>query len=460
METQRPFRVLIVGGGLVGLTAAHVFSRAGIDFRVLEKHESVLCPHGTTLALWPQTLRIFDQMGLLRALQPLLQPVEDTITLSSKDSHIMMKDGTMPLIKKNHGHGITCTARSDMVKFLYESLPMTAKSLVLTKMHVVDIETLADGVKVVCADGSQFEGSIVVGADGVHSSTRLVMRALKADEKPEDLPEPQKYPYISTYRALYGHIPVLPGLASNTRYDGAHNGLSTQITTGTDIAWYSVYEKIKHPESKVTKYTETDKASIMSKWGHLYMAPGWKVRDVNAHRIGETVLINLEEGLIDDWFFERIILVGDAVRKLEPHAGLGYNCGVTDLVVLVNGLRRLLRNCSNPCVGALEHLFQTYERKRLGETKKMAEFSMKTVRLLAWLTWRDKITAKYLMTNFPLSKITFNTTIGSLISKTPVLEWLEEGALPKSLVAWKHHPSIQRGQEFGDEKEARSLPHR
>ncbi|KAI1168653.1 hypothetical protein F5B18DRAFT_595990 [Nemania serpens] len=53
------FRAIIVSSGLVGLTAAHVFSKAGIDFIILEKHDTPLSMKGPTLGIWPQTLRIF-----------------------------------------------------------------------------------------------------------------------------------------------------------------------------------------------------------------------------------------------------------------------------------------------------------------------------------------------------------------------------------------------------------------
>jgi 2-polyprenyl-6-methoxyphenol hydroxylase-like FAD-dependent oxidoreductase len=100
MGPPKPFRVVVVGGGLVGLTAAHILSRAGIDFVILEKHNTVLSSQGTTLAFWPHTLRIFDQLGLLEALQSQLDGVKETIALSTEDAHIRMKDETADLVEK------------------------------------------------------------------------------------------------------------------------------------------------------------------------------------------------------------------------------------------------------------------------------------------------------------------------------------------------------------------------
>lgn len=99
-KSRKRFRVIVVGGGLVGLTAAHILTQAGIDFIVLEKHKSVLTSRGTQLALWPQTFRTFDQLGLLEAVQPILDWCKRTVVLSAKDARVRMEDATLELIEK------------------------------------------------------------------------------------------------------------------------------------------------------------------------------------------------------------------------------------------------------------------------------------------------------------------------------------------------------------------------
>ena len=94
MVNRNGFRAVIVGGGVVGLTAAHIFSQAGIDFVILEKHRGAVPAHGTTLALWPQTVRIFDQLGLLEAAQSVLDFVSAEAVLSADDSRVWHR-GTM-----------------------------------------------------------------------------------------------------------------------------------------------------------------------------------------------------------------------------------------------------------------------------------------------------------------------------------------------------------------------------
>ncbi|KAK8066710.1 hypothetical protein PG997_013457 [Apiospora hydei] len=445
-KAAKPFRAIVVGGGLVGLTAAHILTAAGIDFIVLEKHTSIFTSRGTQLAIWPQTFRTFDQLGLLEAVQPILDWCKRTIVLSAENGRFRGEDATLELMEKQYlrlGYAVKFTQRHQMIKFLFDSLPETVKARILLGKAVEKITTSEDGVTVVCEDGTSHEGSIVIGADGVHSKVRLLTRASRLSVEPEELPQVQKTPFTTTYRLYFADLPVLPGLTPNTKYDATHDGMCAQIVYGTDSGALGIYEKLEEPTCTPKRYyTDADKEEMLKRWGDLYIAPGRTVSDVDSFRLGEAGVINLEEGLIDDWYLKRTVLVGDAVRKLEPHAGLGYNCGVTDLVVLVNKLRRLLLEDKRPSRQSLEDLFRSYQADRAKDTQALSDTSMKAVRMLAWPDWRYRVIAKYIIPYLPVPRMMVKRVIGPLVVASPVLEWLKEGALPAAKVPWKHHPII------------------
>lgn len=79
---QNNFKVIVVGGGPVGLTAAHILSRAGIEYIVLEQRASIQIDVGASLALWPQGLRVLSQLGLLEHLQELGEEMGRTTTVT------------------------------------------------------------------------------------------------------------------------------------------------------------------------------------------------------------------------------------------------------------------------------------------------------------------------------------------------------------------------------------------
>lgn len=65
------FKVIVIGGGPTGLTAAHALSKAGIDFVVLERRPQIFEDVGASLVLFPHNMRVLAQFGLLENLQKL-----------------------------------------------------------------------------------------------------------------------------------------------------------------------------------------------------------------------------------------------------------------------------------------------------------------------------------------------------------------------------------------------------
>jgi len=62
---NNPLKVIVVGGGPVGLTAAHALHLANIDFVVLERNDDVAVDVGASLVLGAQSMRVLQQLGLL-----------------------------------------------------------------------------------------------------------------------------------------------------------------------------------------------------------------------------------------------------------------------------------------------------------------------------------------------------------------------------------------------------------
>lgn len=439
--TEKPFRVIIVGGGLVSLTAAHIFSKTDIDFVILEQHENLLPEIGSLLNLWPPTFRILDQLGLLDAVQPVLNDIKLGVTLSADDGTILSQIDPNTIIQKNHGYGVRVTHRPLFIEALYRNLPDSAKARINLRKRVINVKVSDDGVSVECEDGTIEDGSIVIGADGVHSRVRQCMQAMAEGKPPPDKSRPQKSPYVTTYRMLFGNIPIPPGLDSNVNRECAAERVSTQLLTGDSQAWFGVYEALDKPTSERIRYTEKDKQKVLEKWGHLYMAPGWTVRDVYALHVGEAGMVNLEEGKVDKWFWKRIVLVSDAVRKLEPHAGLGYNSGLADVVVLVNKLRRLLQTDPSPTTEALEAVFADYQKERMKDEPVIQSMSRRRARITGWLSPMNRIMAKYIAPWTNMAYWSLLYIFAPVVSRVPVLEWLEEKSLKETpMVPYVYHP--------------------
>lgn len=97
------FRVIVAGGGLVGLTTAHILSKAGIDFVVLEQYDNVTPYLGSLLSIVPGTLRVLDQLGLLGPLRPLSDDVENLHFFAADTaSTVREESGLFTLMKEEY----------------------------------------------------------------------------------------------------------------------------------------------------------------------------------------------------------------------------------------------------------------------------------------------------------------------------------------------------------------------
>jgi FAD dependent monooxygenase len=79
MYSKPPFRVLIIGGSVSGLTLANALDKAKIDFLVLEKRPEIVFGAGAALGLLPNGLRILDQLNVYSELLIAGTPIHTTI---------------------------------------------------------------------------------------------------------------------------------------------------------------------------------------------------------------------------------------------------------------------------------------------------------------------------------------------------------------------------------------------
>ena len=228
---------------------------------------------------------------------------------------------------------------------------------------MVDIKTKPDGVTVTCADGSVLEGSIVIGADGVHSKTRQLMRTLALQTEPTRSWDPEQ-PYTATYQLLYGSFPS-PS-ASGFGNDTQSNDKAIMYFSSPDRGWFFLYKKLPKPTQERTNYTDKDVESVAQEFFEFPLTRAVKVKDVWPRMLGAG-LTNLEEGIVRHWSLGRIVLVGDACHKMTTHLGLVFNNGVQDVVVLCNRLRRAVDAAPDrsPSAGALTETFENYQQVRM-----------------------------------------------------------------------------------------------
>ncbi|KAH8665554.1 hypothetical protein BGZ61DRAFT_366106 [Ilyonectria robusta] len=429
------FKAIIIGGGPAGLTAAHALYLAGIDFLILEGRESVVVDQGASLVLGPQSLRVMHQFGLLDKLRAIGGEIGHckAFTLDGREFKIHTLLKTM---RQNHGSAPIAFHRAQLIQTLYDGLPSDAREKYLTGKKVEDISFDKQSAKVTCADGSTYEGSIVIGADGVHSKTRRLMRKLALESNPQAEWDAET-PYTCAYRCMWCSFPRPSD--SGEAFETQHKDQSVMYLTGHERGWIFLYEKLPEPTTERTSYTDVDVDAFAARFADFPVTDTLKVKDVFAKKL-TAGMANLEEGVLQHWSMGRIALVGDACHKFTPNAGLGFQNGIQDVVALINSVRTTVLETpgGDPSVKALTEVFQKYQTDRVLALKPDVTRSAQTTRMHAWSNSYYFVAARYILALPLVEYLLLKYVAARQIKQGLVLDYVPCEEPLKGDVEWVH----------------------
>lgn len=89
-----PFKVLIIGGGIAGLSLAIMLEAYGFDYEILEKHNTVAPRLGAGVGITPNGARILDQIGVWNSLCEVGSPI-DSGSAISPEGRIVLSNAFM-----------------------------------------------------------------------------------------------------------------------------------------------------------------------------------------------------------------------------------------------------------------------------------------------------------------------------------------------------------------------------
>ncbi|KAJ5008475.1 FAD-dependent monooxygenase sdnN [Colletotrichum sp. SAR 10_66] len=418
---SEPFKAIIIGGGPSGITAAHAFYHAGIDFVVLERRTNIVEDLGASLVLGPTSMRVFHQLGILDKLMEIGMLLDDNKGFTT-DGFNFKQSSAFDLLKEHHGTTPLAFHRAHLIQALYDTLPEDAKTRYHIGKKLAKITTTDTGVIVNCEDGSSYAGSVVIGADGVHSATRRQMRCLALEEDPAREWDPEK-PYETNYRCMWASFPR--PTAAGQSYETQGVDQSVMYITGKERGWIFCYEKLPEPTKERISFTEKELEEYGARFAEWPITDTLKVKDVFKERYNAGGA-GLEEGICKHWSFNgRIVLVGDAAHKFTPNAGLGFNNGVQDVVAVCNGLRKLIAESNGtPGFDALESLFEEYKTDRMEGLEKDLGQSARLTRLHAWATTKDWFMARYILSWGFMQRILLAYIVSPAIQKAKVFDFI------------------------------------
>jgi len=153
-------RVVVAGGSLGGLTAAHALADAGCDVVVLERSPAPLTGRGAGIVLHPSTVRWWREHDV--------RPLPEW---SAAMTRLRYVDAAGAVV-----HEQECRYRVSSFDAIYRDLSARLDGdRYRLGAEVTGFEVDDDGVTVALADGTTERGDLMVGADGIQSRARRVL---------------------------------------------------------------------------------------------------------------------------------------------------------------------------------------------------------------------------------------------------------------------------------------------
>ena len=335
-------RVLIAGGGPVGLLCAWLLGRRGLPVRLFDDNDEPQAdPRAATTH--PATLELLSEDGLAEdmARVGLVAPIfqfwdrPSGQKVAEFDHAILKEDTRYPFV-------VQCE-QFKTAKLLLERLKQYPNVEVMFGHAVTDVRQTGDAVSAAVhgRDGSTtHSGAYLIGADGGRSTVR------KACGIPfEGFTWPERFIVLTTpydFEKNRGYCP-----RSYFADPGAWCNCFEVSADGPPGLWRTVYP---------TEVNETDEqvlsdAGVQARMQKFFPSPDpYEVVHRNLYTTHQRVAQSFRKG--------RVLLAGDAAHVNNPIGGMGLNGGIQDGANLSDKLARILLG------GESERLLDLYDLQR------------------------------------------------------------------------------------------------
>ncbi|ENW89713.1 MULTISPECIES: 2-octaprenyl-6-methoxyphenyl hydroxylase [Acinetobacter] len=359
--------VIIVGGGMVGLSLALMLAKSNIAVKLLEAiqypnyDDANLAPYHSSFdarnsALSRRSVQIYQELGLWDALQEHAVPILEV--------HITEQ-------------GSFGKARLQAEQEKVESFGQVIENawlgrVLLTQVRAEPLIELIDGVKVTSLNqdadlayleaqrGSEvlkLQSKLVIAADGRDSFCRKAL-GIGVDEHDYDqvaivttvqTSKPHNHVGFERFSPL-GPLALLPLPGEYRR------SVVWPVKKGTEHEW--VGEDNDQHFLNALQQTYGDRAGKFQKTGRRFSFP-------------------LSQVLAEKQAVGRVVLMGNAAHTIHPVAGQGFNLCMRDAYVLVRYLKEQLAQQADLGDAAM---LQDYEKSRLTDQQRVIKFCDSVVR--------------------------------------------------------------------------------
>ena len=316
-------KVLIVGGGIGGLSAARELALRGIPSTVLERAPQ-LNPVGAGIIMNPNAMRVLEKNGLADEVRRDSWPYLTRETRDQRGRLLAVRD----------------------YRPLYDAGRL-ARGCLVHRAHLLEVlfRSLAAGTVQFNRTGGAADGyDLVIGADGIRSQVR---RELFGDVSP----------HYMGYRSHRLTMDNVTGVRCFTEFLGR----------GQRIGLVPINEKRLYVWTTYNSPREERAAPDLPRQFAQFTAEPIRRLFAALPPPDSIITTEIEELWADEWARDRMVLLGDAAHAMTPNIGQGAGMAMEDAAALAEELAAR---------GKIEEALTRYVRRR----KPRVELVMKVSR--------------------------------------------------------------------------------
>jgi 2-polyprenyl-6-methoxyphenol hydroxylase-like FAD-dependent oxidoreductase len=341
-------RILIVGGGIGGLTVALALRQFGFEAEVYEQAPALL-DIGAAIALWPNATRVLERLDLGETIRAHAGEMREIRWL---DRH------GFPINRVRIANAVALH-RADLQSTLLHALPPES----ITLGHsLVGYDTRGDKVVARFSTGEEIEADFLLGADGIHSRARSQL--LGHDEP--------IYRGYTVWRGISDGVPtgVSPATAIELHGHGKRFGIGP--VGGGRVGWWAAANATE-PASSHERQIEDAQHELLRLFKDWYPPVNQLIEATLPQLILTTSAFDREPSA--KWGDKRVTLLGDAIHPTTPNLGQGGCLAIEDAFVLARCFHEY---------GPTEAALRKYEGCRYSRTAAITKYSRYYGRVGQW----------------------------------------------------------------------------
>jgi len=311
--------ILIAGGGIGGLAAALALAIAGRKVRVLEK-AAEFGEIGYGIQMGPNVARMLERLGVLQSLEPASVFPEALIFADALSNEELSRISLGRKFVERYGYRYFVIHRRDLHGGLLRACRQREEIVLESSRGLKSFTQKNQTITVVCEDGSAYEASALIGADGLWSPTR---QAVVGDGAPR----------MAGHYVYRGVVPI-EQIADKSRMN------TMTIWGGPDLHMVqyrlqggAVMNNVATICSRRGRRGEAD-AGSPAELEELFAQTHPGVRENLRYVSRERNWLLHDREPVTNWTDSRVTLLGDAAHPTLQYLAQGAQMAIEDAVVL------------------------------------------------------------------------------------------------------------------------------